>query len=141
VQIEPKAATTKGSADWFRGDVWVDPIAVPKDGDQRMLVSRVRFTPGARTAWHAHGRGQTLHIIEGVALIGTRDGTVIRATPGQTVYTPPRQEQARRHFGQFHGTSRHAGDRRRRPDARRVDGARHRRGLPGSSGVRATRAV
>ncbi|QDZ13481.1 (R)-mandelonitrile lyase [Humibacter ginsenosidimutans] len=92
MNLEPKPATNKGSDDWFNGDVYVDPIAMPKDGDQRMIVSRVRFTPGARTAWHAHGRGQTLHITEGVALIGTRDGTVIRATPGQTIYTPPGQE-------------------------------------------------
>ncbi len=92
MNVEPKPPTNKGAADWFTGDVWVDPIAVPKDGDQRMLVSRVRFTPGARTAWHSHARGQTLHITEGVALIGTRDGTVIRATPGQTIYTPPGQE-------------------------------------------------
>lgn len=92
MNLEPKPSTAKGSPDWFTGDVYVDPIAVPKDGGQRMLVSRVRFTPGARTAWHAHGRGQTLHITQGIALIGTRDGTVIRATPGQTIYTPPGQE-------------------------------------------------
>jgi quercetin dioxygenase-like cupin family protein len=92
MNIEPKPATTVGSADWFTGAVYVDPIAVPKDEDQRMIVSRVRFTPGARTAWHAHGRGQTLHITQGVALIGKRDGTVIRATPGQTIYTPPGEE-------------------------------------------------
>jgi quercetin dioxygenase-like cupin family protein len=92
MNIEPKPATTKGSAEWFIGDVWVDSIATPRDDDQRMIVSRVRFAPGAHTAWHAHGRGQTLHVTEGVALLGTRDGTVIRATPGQTIYTPPGQE-------------------------------------------------
>jgi quercetin dioxygenase-like cupin family protein len=92
MRLEPKKPTAKGSPDWFVGDVWVDSIAAPQDGDQRGVVSRVRFAPGSRTAWHAHGRGQTLHITEGVALIGTRDGKVIRATPGQTVYTPPGEE-------------------------------------------------
>ncbi|MET1086137.1 MAG: cupin domain-containing protein [Arthrobacter sp.] len=57
-----------------------------------MVVACVRFAPKARTAWHSHTNGQTLHITDGVALIGTRDGTVIRATPGQTIYTPPGEE-------------------------------------------------
>ena len=57
-----------------------------------MVVARVRFSPGARTAWHSHAHGQTLHITEGIALLGTRDGRVIRATPGQTIYTPPGEE-------------------------------------------------
>ena len=112
MHIEPKPATDKGPADRFTGDVWIDPIAVPKDGDQRMVVSRVRFTPGTRTAWHSHARGQTLHITEGVALVGTRDGTIITATPGQTIYTPPwRGALARRHARGLHGAPRHARER------------------------------
>ena len=57
-----------------------------------MTVVKVRFLPGARTAWHSHARGQTLHVTEGVALLGSRDGTVIEALPGQTIYTPPGEE-------------------------------------------------
>lgn len=53
-----------------------------------MVVACARFAPGARTACHSHENGQTLHVTDGVALIGTRDGTVIRATPGQSIYTP-----------------------------------------------------
>jgi quercetin dioxygenase-like cupin family protein len=48
--------------------------------------------PGARTAWHSHAVGQTLLITEGIALLGTRDGHVIVARPGQVVYTPPGEE-------------------------------------------------
>lgn len=92
MNIEDKNPTAKGSPDWFTGDVWVDSIARPHDDRQRMTASRVRFAPGAHTAWHSHELGQTLHIIEGVALIGTRDGTVIEARPGDTVYTPPGEE-------------------------------------------------
>ncbi|MEU4385760.1 cupin domain-containing protein [Promicromonospora sp. NPDC023805] len=92
MNIEPKPATAKGSPDWFTGDVWVDMIAAPHDDRQRMIVSRVRFAPGARTAWHSHEQGQTLHVTGGVALLGTRDGTVIEARPGQTIYTPPGEE-------------------------------------------------
>jgi quercetin dioxygenase-like cupin family protein len=85
-------STVKNPPEQFNGDVWVDPIAAPQDPGQRMVVSRVRFAPGARTAWHSHVNGQTLHITDGVALIGTRDGTVVHATAGQTVYTPPGEE-------------------------------------------------
>ena len=92
MNLEPKPPTSRGPADRFTGDVWVDAIAEPKEGDQRMIVSRVRFAPGSRTAWHSHARGQTLHITEGVALIGTRDGTVITARPGDTISTPPGEE-------------------------------------------------
>lgn len=92
MEIIPKSATGKGPAETFTGDVYVDAIASPREQGQRMVAARVRFTPGARTAWHSHALGQTLHITEGVALIGTRDGQVIRATPGQTIYTPPGEE-------------------------------------------------
>ena len=92
MNLEPKPPTSRGPADRFTGDVWVDAIAEPKEGDQRMIVSRVRFAPGSRTAWHSHARGQTLHITEGVALIGTRDGTVVTARPGDTISTAPGEE-------------------------------------------------
>ena len=35
----------------------------------------VRFTPGARTNWHSHALGQTLHCTDGIGLVVTRDGT------------------------------------------------------------------
>lgn len=92
MNIEHKQPTAKGPAERFTGDVWVDVIAARKPAPSAMIVSRVRFTPGARTAWHSHANGQTLHITEGVALLGTRDGQIITAYPGQTVYTPPGQE-------------------------------------------------
>ncbi|HZX03396.1 (R)-mandelonitrile lyase [Kribbella sp.] len=89
---EDKLPTTKGPAERFTGDVYVDAIATRKPEPSRMIVSRVRFAPGARTAWHSHAVGQTLHITEGVALLGTRDGAVIVAHPGETVYTPPGED-------------------------------------------------
>jgi quercetin dioxygenase-like cupin family protein len=90
--IEEKKPTAKGLEATFSGDVWVDAIAWPHDDRQRMVASRVRFAPGAHTAWHSHEQGQTLHITEGVALLGLRDGTVIEARPGDTIYTPPGEE-------------------------------------------------
>lgn len=92
MQIIPKKPTVKNPPEQFTGDVYLDVIAVPQDDDQSMVVSKVRFMPGARTAWHSHARGQTLHVTEGVALMGTRDGGVLAVQPGQTVYTPAGEE-------------------------------------------------
>ena len=92
MQIVPKKPTVKNPPEQFTGDVWLDAIASPQQEGDRMTVVKVRFLPGARTAWHSHARGQTLHVTEGVALLGSRDGTVIEALPGQTIYTPPGEE-------------------------------------------------
>jgi quercetin dioxygenase-like cupin family protein len=80
--------TAKAAADRFTGDVWVDGItdgAVP--GCARLAT--VRFSPGARTAWHRHAHGQTLHVTDGHGLVQTKDGHTIVMRPGDTVYTPP----------------------------------------------------
>ncbi len=92
MQLLPPSPTTKGPAAWFTGDVWLDGIASPQEADQRMTALWVRFAPSARTAWHSHAHGQTLHVVSGVALFGNRDGLVIRATPGDTVYAAPGEE-------------------------------------------------
>ena len=92
MNIEPKVATVKGPAAWFTGDVYIDAIHVRKAEPSRMACGWVHFTPGARTAWHSHAVGQALLITEGIALLGTRDGHVIVARPGQVVYTPPGEE-------------------------------------------------
>lgn len=88
----PKPPTTKNPPEQFTGDVWVDPIAYPQEDGQTMVVARVRFAPGAHTAWHSHAKGQTLHVTSGIALFGSRDGTVIEAKPGETVYCPAGEE-------------------------------------------------
>jgi len=91
MNLDPKAPTVKGPAAHFTGDVYVDAIN-PRRADSKMIVAAVRFAPCARTDWHSHIRGQTLHITEGVALLGSRDGQVIVAHPGDTIYTPPGEE-------------------------------------------------
>jgi quercetin dioxygenase-like cupin family protein len=92
MHIEPKPATVKNPPEQFTGDVWLDLIASPKDESQRMVVATVRFTPGARTAWHSHPKGQTLHVTQGVALMQARGGEILEVHAGQTVYTPPGEE-------------------------------------------------
>lgn len=85
------AATGKGAADRFTGDVYVTPISVP-EAPSYLAAGIVHFAPGARTNWHVHPNGQTLHILEGIALVGTRDGNIIRARAGDTVACPPRAD-------------------------------------------------
>jgi quercetin dioxygenase-like cupin family protein len=98
MHIEDKAPTAKNPPERFTGDVWLDMIAVPRDAGQDASVGKVRFAPGARTAWHSHVLGQTLHITQGVALLQARGGEIIEAHAGQTVYTPPGEEH-------WHGAS------------------------------------
>jgi quercetin dioxygenase-like cupin family protein len=92
MDIRPKPPTVKNPPERFTGDVWLDPIAGPQDETSRMVVALVRFAPGARTAWHSHARGQTLHVTSGVARMQARGGRVVEVHAGQTVYTPPGEE-------------------------------------------------
>jgi quercetin dioxygenase-like cupin family protein len=48
----------------------------------------VHFTPGARTAWHAHVGGQTLYVTEGVGLVQSRGEPIATIRPGDVVRTP-----------------------------------------------------
>jgi quercetin dioxygenase-like cupin family protein len=88
MNIESKQLTRKGPADRFNGDVYIDAIGVRKPEPSRMACGCVHFTPGARTAWQSHAVGQTRYVTEGIALLGTRDGTVIVARPGQACLPP-----------------------------------------------------
>ena len=72
--------STRGPAEWFTGEVWTDEIALlPDPGLVRAL--RVHFTPGARTAWHAHPLGQVLHVVEGVGRVQGESGPVRQVRP------------------------------------------------------------
>ncbi|MDQ0821255.1 quercetin dioxygenase-like cupin family protein [Arthrobacter sp. V4I6] len=88
MEIQAKQPSTKGPADMFTGDVWFDVIARGEE-PSRLRVNAVRFAPGARTAWHTHAAGQTLHVTEGVGLVQSRGGDVVVMKPGDSVYTPP----------------------------------------------------
>lgn len=91
MDLRPVNPTVKAPAERFTGDVYLTPVQQP-EAPSRLIVSLVRFTPGARTHWHRHAVGQTLHVTEGVGLVGGRDGTVLRMRAGDTVWTPPGEE-------------------------------------------------
>jgi quercetin dioxygenase-like cupin family protein len=92
MNIEPQTTTILNPEDRFPGGVYLDLLVVPHDGDQRTTVGKVRFLPGARTAWHSHARGQYCHVIDGVARFGNRKGEIFEVHAGQTLYTPPGEE-------------------------------------------------
>ena len=89
--------TRKASSEYFTGNVWQDPI-IDADEPARVRALRVSFEPGARTAWHIHPLGQTLHVISGVGLMGLRNEAPQLIKAGDTVWIPPGEEH-------WHGAS------------------------------------
>jgi len=83
--------TTLGSSDWFTGTVYVDSMATPSKAS-RLSASSVHFTPGARTAWHTHPKGQTIFVIEGRGFAQRRGGSVEVIRPGDRVFFEPGEE-------------------------------------------------
>ena len=83
--------TNKGPADWFTGDVYIDPVAAAP-APARVQANLVHFTPGARTAWHTHPLGQTIFVTEGVGLCQRRGGPVEVIRPGDRVLFAPDED-------------------------------------------------
>ena len=80
--------TGAGPAEWFTGAVFIDTIAVA-NGGWPVGAANVHFTPGARTAWHTHPRGQTIWVTEGVGLCQREGGEVEVIRPGDRVLFEP----------------------------------------------------
>jgi quercetin dioxygenase-like cupin family protein len=97
MEILKRPATAKLPAEWLTGDAWAD-VLYRGEGESRARLNAVRFAPGARTAWHTHSLGQTLYIVEGVALIQARGEDIVEAHPGDVVHTRPGEQH-------WHGAS------------------------------------
>lgn len=93
--------TRRAPSDAFTGTVWQDPI-VEAPAPARVRASRVSFEPGARTAWHTHPLGQSLHVLSGLGRVQTWGGPVREIRPGDTVWIPPGEKH-------WHGASPDAG--------------------------------
>ncbi|MEU2421103.1 cupin domain-containing protein [Streptomyces sp. NPDC007851] len=91
MELRTRPATVKLPEEMFTGDAWADVIHRGEE-PSRTRANAVHFAPGARTAWHSHGVGQTLYIVEGIALIQSRGGRILEAHPGQVIWTPPGEE-------------------------------------------------
>jgi quercetin dioxygenase-like cupin family protein len=93
--IQSGGQTAIGPADWFTGTVYVDGVQSP--GEQSTLsFAHVRFTPGARTVWHTHPKGQTLYVTDGIGYVARRGAggavEVHEIRPGDVVYIEPGEE-------------------------------------------------
>ena len=77
-----------GPEAYFTGDVWQSPVIGPDDAPA-MQALWVTFTPGARTAWHTHPKGQTLYVTQGIGRVQSDGGPVLVIRPGDTVWIPP----------------------------------------------------
>ncbi len=80
--------TKQAPADNFTGVVLQDPVIVGT-APSRMRATNVTFTPGARTAWHAHPVGQTLYVVSGVGRVQLEGEQVQELHPGDTAVIPP----------------------------------------------------
>ena len=81
-------ATRRGPAEYFTGHVLMDTI-IAAPAPARINALRVSFAPGARTAWHTHVLGQTLHVLSGVGRVQAEGGPVRVIRAGDTVWIPP----------------------------------------------------
>jgi quercetin dioxygenase-like cupin family protein len=86
MEIQSKTPSIKGPADWFSGDVWID-LVVQQEAPSTLSVIAVHFAPGARTAWHSHGLGQTLYVTEGEGLVQSRGSAIVTIRPGDVIHT------------------------------------------------------
>jgi len=69
----------------FTGTVYADPVFSAGD----VTVANVFFTPGARTYWHQHERGQLLLVTAGFGLICSAGEAPQELQVGDTVWVPP----------------------------------------------------
>jgi len=99
MELSPKPATTKGPPETFSGDVWIDPITRGLPTSQ-LNVAAVRFSPGARSAWHSHTGGQTLYVTEGRGLVQVRGQQAVELHAGDVIYAPDGEEH-------WHGATPH----------------------------------
>jgi quercetin dioxygenase-like cupin family protein len=101
IHIAGTFPTKRAPADAFTGTVWHDPI-IDAPLPARIQANRVTFEPGARTAWHTHPLGQTLHVILGIGRVQTWGGPVREIKAGDTVWIPPGEKH-------WHGASARTG--------------------------------
>ena len=93
MDIKPSGSqpSTQGPADWFTGDVRIEPL-FDTPQPSRAAGASVTFEPGARTAWHTHPLGQTIIITEGLGLAQRWGGPIKQIRPGDVVWFPPEEK-------------------------------------------------
>ena len=73
---------------YFTGRVLQTPV-IETEAPARVRAAVVSFEPGARTAWHTHPLGQTLHVTSGAGLVQVWDGPIREIKAGDVVFFAP----------------------------------------------------
>ncbi|MGM7719818.1 (R)-mandelonitrile lyase [Metabacillus sp. Hm71] len=81
-------ASYKGAAEYFTGNVRIDPLFSENDSAQ-YTGGYVTFQPGARSAWHTHPKGQRLIVTEGIGWIQEWGGPIEEIREGDVIWCPP----------------------------------------------------
>jgi quercetin dioxygenase-like cupin family protein len=81
----------KGSADWFTGEVRIEPLFEAPE-PARVRVASVTFEPGARTAWHTHPLGQMLIVTSGLGWAQRWGGEIEEIRFGDVVWFTPNEK-------------------------------------------------
>lgn len=79
--------STKGPAEYFTGNVRIDPLFDAPD-PARARAASVTFEPGARTAWHTHPLGQNLIVTSGCGWVQSEGGPKEEIRAGDVVSCP-----------------------------------------------------
>jgi 4-carboxymuconolactone decarboxylase len=87
VKVIRNGKSTKGSAEYFTGNVTVESRFSSEIPDS-YRGGIVNFDAGARTAWHTHPFGQTLIVISGRGLVQSEGEAVQQIMPGDVVWIP-----------------------------------------------------
>lgn len=77
-----------GPESYFTGKVRIDPI-IDTQAPARLRAASVCFEPGARTAWHTHPLGQTLHVASGAGRVQVWGEPIREIRAGDTVWFEP----------------------------------------------------
>jgi quercetin dioxygenase-like cupin family protein len=80
--------TSVANDSYFTGRVLQTPM-IEAEAPARLRAVLVSFEPGARTAWHTHPLGQTLHVTAGAGLVQSWDGPIHEIRAGDTVWFAP----------------------------------------------------
>lgn len=87
MDVQARNPTTKGSADWFIGDVFVDRVAT-NQGPSPWSFGSVHFSPCAHIAWHRHTLGH-VYVTEGEGFVQTAAGRSCPSAQATSSASPP----------------------------------------------------
>src|SRR5687767_6613150 len=82
------APSTKGPAEYFTGNVDVEPLFAANESAPYSAAS-VTFEPGARSNWHTHPAGQRFIVTHGVGRTQEWGGPIVEIRAGDHIWCPP----------------------------------------------------